>query len=44
MQALLASDFFIVVTARFHIIYVFVVLEVSTRRIAHLECHGASDG
>jgi transposase InsO family protein len=34
-QALLASDFFIVVTARFDIIYVFVVLEVSTRRIAH---------
>ena len=34
-QALLACDFFIVVTARFHVVYVFVVLEVGTRRIVH---------
>jgi len=34
-QAILASDFFIVVTARFRILYVFVVLEVGTRKIAH---------
>jgi transposase InsO family protein len=31
----LASDFFVVVTATFRVIYVFVVLEVGTRRILH---------
>jgi hypothetical protein len=31
----LASDFFVVVTATFRILYVFVVLEVGTRRILH---------
>ncbi len=34
-QAILACDFFIVVTASFRILYVFVLLEVGTRRIAH---------
>ncbi|HXN21738.1 MAG TPA: integrase core domain-containing protein [Candidatus Dormibacteraeota bacterium] len=34
-QAMWACDFFIVVTARFRILYVFVVMEVGTRRIAH---------
>jgi transposase InsO family protein len=34
-RSLLASDFFVVVTATFRVIYVFVVLEVGTRRIPH---------
>jgi len=32
---MLATDFFVVVTATFRILYVFVVLEVGTRRILH---------
>jgi hypothetical protein len=34
-HAILACDFFITVTARFRILYVFVVLDVGTRRIVH---------
>src|SRR5215467_3402381 len=34
-QAMLASDFFVVVTASFRVLYVFVVMEVGTRSIAH---------
>jgi hypothetical protein len=34
-RAVLASDFFVVGTATFRVIYVFVVLEVGTRRILH---------
>src|SRR5260370_23318794 len=34
-QAVVACDFFIVVTASFRVLYVFVLLEVGTRRIAH---------
>jgi putative transposase len=34
-QGILACDFFVVVTARFRILYVFVVMEVGTRKIAH---------
>jgi putative transposase len=34
-HAMLACDFFVVVTARFRILYVFVVMEVGTRKIAH---------
>jgi putative transposase len=34
-RSVLASDFFVVVTATFRILYVFVVLEVGTRRIVH---------
>jgi hypothetical protein len=33
--SVLACDFFVVVTARFRVFYVFVVLEVGTRRILH---------
>ena len=35
-QAIVACDFFVSVTAAFRILYVFVVLEVGTRRIVHL--------
>lgn len=35
VQAILTCDFFIVMTARFRILYVFVAMEVGTRRIAH---------
>jgi len=31
----LACDFFVAVTATFHVVYVFVVMEVGTRRIVH---------
>src|SRR4030095_4402923 len=34
-RSVLATDFFVVVTATFRILYVFVVLEVGTRRILH---------
>ena len=34
-QAILACDFFVSVTARFRLLYVFVIMEVGTRRIAH---------
>jgi putative transposase len=34
-RAALACDFFVVVTATFRLLYVFVVLEVGTRRIVH---------
>jgi putative transposase len=34
-RSVLASDFFVVVTATFRVIYVFVVMEVGTRRILH---------
>jgi transposase InsO family protein len=34
-QAILACDFFVVVTARFRVLYVFVLMEVGTRKIAH---------
>ena len=34
-QAVLACDFFVAVTATFRVLYVFVVLEVGTRRILH---------
>ena len=34
-QAIIASDFFTVVTARFHILYVFFVMELGRRQILH---------
>jgi putative transposase len=34
-QAILACDFFVTVTAHFRVLYVFVIMEVGTRRIAH---------
>jgi hypothetical protein len=43
--SVLASDFFVVVTATFRIVYVFVVLEVSTRRIVqwNVTAHPSAD-
>jgi putative transposase len=35
VRSVLASDFFVVVTATFRVIYVFVVMEVGSRRILH---------
>ena len=35
-QGILACDFFVTVTASFRVLYVFVVMEVGTRRIAHV--------
>jgi len=34
-KAVIASDFFIVVTATFQLVYVFVIMEIETRRILH---------
>src|SRR5438445_583372 len=34
-QSILACDFFVVVTARFRILYVFLLMELGTRRILH---------
>src|SRR4029077_3216586 len=34
-QAMLACDFLVVVTATFRVLYVFVIMEVGTRRVAH---------
>src|SRR5215471_9581191 len=34
-QGILACDFFVTVTASFRVLYVFVIMEVGTRRIAH---------
>ncbi len=34
--AILACDFFVAVTATFRMLYVFVVIEHSTRRLAHI--------
>jgi putative transposase len=44
-RSIRASDFFVVVTATFRILYVFVVLEVGTRRILHwnVTAHPAAD-
>jgi putative transposase len=35
-QAIIASDFFVMVTATFQLVYVLVILEVGTRRIRHM--------
>ena len=35
-QAMVACDFFVVVTARFRILYVFVLMELGRRRILHI--------
>jgi putative transposase len=34
-KAIIASDFFVVVTASFQLVYVFVIIEVATRRVLH---------
>jgi putative transposase len=39
-QGILACDFFVTVTASFRVVYVFVVMEVRTRRIAHFNVTG----
>lgn len=35
-EAMLACDFFVAVTARFRVLFVFVIVEVGSRRISHL--------
>jgi hypothetical protein len=35
-SVLLASDFCVVVTARFRVVYVFVVMEIGSRRLVHV--------
>jgi hypothetical protein len=35
-KGVLACDFFVTVTASFRVLYVFVIMEVGTRRIAHV--------
>ena len=35
-EGILACDFFVTVTASFRVLYVFVIMEVGTRRIAHV--------
>ena len=34
-NAVIACDFFVVVTAKFQLVYAFVVMEIGTRRIIH---------
>jgi putative transposase len=34
-KAIIACDFFVVVTATFQLVYLFVILEVDTRRLLH---------
>jgi putative transposase len=34
-KAIIAADFFVVVTARFQFVYVLVIMEIRTRRILH---------
>ena len=34
-KAIIASDFFVVVTATFQLAYVFVIIEVASRRVLH---------
>jgi len=41
-KAIFASDFFIVVTATFQLVYVFVVIEIATRRVLHFKRHPIS--
>src|SRR5216117_2579411 len=45
-KAILACDFFIAVTATFRMLYVFVVIEHGTRRLAHINAteHPSADG
>jgi putative transposase len=39
-SVLLASDFCVVVTARFRVLYVFVVMEIGSRRLVHINVTG----
>jgi len=43
-QDILACDFFVTVTASFQLLYVFVVMEVGTRRIAHFNVSAHPSG
>jgi hypothetical protein len=45
VQAILASDFFVTVTASFRVLYVFVIMEVGTRGITHFNvtAHRSAD-
>ena len=43
-NAIVACDFFTVVTACFRVVYVFVALEIGSRRLIHFQCRGTSDG
>jgi len=44
-KAIIACDFFIVVTATFRLVYVFVIMEIGTRRILHFNttCHPTAE-
>jgi hypothetical protein len=44
-KAILACDFFVAVTATFRMLYVFVVIEHGTRRLAHMNvtAHSTAD-
>jgi hypothetical protein len=44
-RSVLACDFFVAVTTTFRVVYVFVILEVDTRRIVHwnLTAHPTAD-
>jgi putative transposase len=35
-RAIIAADFFVVVTATFRVVYVLLIMEIGTRRILHL--------
>jgi hypothetical protein len=43
-KAIIACDFFVVVTATFQLVYVFFIMEVGTRRLLHFQCHTPPDG
>jgi putative transposase len=44
-KAIIACDFFVVVAAAFQLVYVFVIMEVGTRRLLHFNvtCHPTAD-
>src|SRR5207247_8791002 len=44
-KAIIAFDFFIVATATFRLVYVFVIMEIATRRILHFNttCHPTAE-
>ncbi len=44
-KAIIACDFFIVATATFRLVYVFVIMEIATRRILHFNttCHPTAE-
>jgi len=39
-KAMIASDFFVVITVKFQIVYVFIIMEIETRRILHFNVTG----